>query len=128
MSRYSTQVGCIPGEVKHLSSRRKINRIDSVSSGERKRNSLNPMLRKERSGVAGVVYLNMIKPIFVGFIMNGKKVTKLIASRTALERPTTAGDSPVSESDQPFTLFPKYPWSRLSVVNPGLLRSKAKYF
>ena len=31
----------IPGEVKHLSNRRKRKRIDSVSSGERKRNSLN---------------------------------------------------------------------------------------
>jgi hypothetical protein len=33
----------IPGELKHLSSLRKINQVrDSVSSGERKRNSLNP--------------------------------------------------------------------------------------
>ena len=31
----------IRGEVKHLSNRRKIKRIDSVSSGERKRNSPN---------------------------------------------------------------------------------------
>ena len=30
-----------PGEVKHLSSQRKRNRIDPVSSGERKRGSLN---------------------------------------------------------------------------------------
>ena len=33
--------GSTPGEVKHLSTQRKRNRIDSVSSGERKRNSLN---------------------------------------------------------------------------------------
>ena len=36
--------GGIPGEVKHSSSQRKINRTDSVSSGERKRNSLNFLL------------------------------------------------------------------------------------
>ena len=39
----------IPGEVKHLSNRRKRKRIDSVSSGERKRNSPN------RGLVPGVV-------------------------------------------------------------------------
>ena len=33
--------GCIPGEVKHLSSQRKRNRIDTLSSGERKGQSLN---------------------------------------------------------------------------------------
>ncbi len=33
--------GSIPAEVKHLSKRRKRNQRDSVSSGERKRNSLN---------------------------------------------------------------------------------------
>ena len=37
-------VGSTPGEVKHSSSQRKINRTDSVSSGERKRNSLNLFL------------------------------------------------------------------------------------
>ena len=57
-----------------------------------------------------------------------KEVTNLIVRRTALERPTKGGDSPVSENDQTFVLFPEYPWSRLSVVNLGLLRSKAKYF
>ena len=39
----------IPGEVKHLSNRRKRKRIDSVSSGERKRKSPN------RGLVPGVV-------------------------------------------------------------------------
>ena len=39
----------IPGEVKHLSNRRKRKRIDSVSSGERKRKSPN------RGLVLGVV-------------------------------------------------------------------------
>ena len=32
----------VPGELKHLSTRWKINHRDSVSSGERKRKSLNP--------------------------------------------------------------------------------------
>jgi len=40
----------IPGEVKHLSNRRKRKRIDCVSSGERKRNSPN---RRLASGVVG---------------------------------------------------------------------------
>ena len=40
----------IPGEVKHLSNRRKRKRIDSVSSGERKRISPN---RRLVSGVVG---------------------------------------------------------------------------
>ena len=40
----------IPGEVKHLSNRRKRKRIDSVSSGERKRKSPN---RRLVSGVVG---------------------------------------------------------------------------
>ena len=40
----------IPGEVKHLSNRRKRKRIDSVSSGERKRKSPN---QKLASGVVG---------------------------------------------------------------------------
>ena len=40
----------IPGEVKHLSNRRKRKRIDSVSSGERKRSSPN---RELAPGVVG---------------------------------------------------------------------------
>ena len=43
----------IPGEVKHLSNRRKRKRIDSVSSGERKRKSPN---QKLASGVVGLQY------------------------------------------------------------------------
>ena len=39
--RDSAQAGSIPGEVKHLSTQWKRNRIDTVSSGERKRQSLN---------------------------------------------------------------------------------------
>ena len=38
---YLAQARSAPGEVKHLSNQRKINRIDTVSSGERKRQSLN---------------------------------------------------------------------------------------
>ena len=38
---YSAQAGSAPGEVKHFSNQRKRNRIDTVSSGERKRRSLN---------------------------------------------------------------------------------------
>ena len=57
-----------------------------------------------------------------------KEVTNLIVSRMVLEGPTKGGDSPVGENDQASLLFPEYPWTRLSVANPGLLRSKAKYF
>jgi len=45
-----------------------------------------------------------------------------------LEGPATAGDSPLGENNGTFALFPEYPWSRLSMANPGLLRSKTKYF
>ena len=38
---YLAQARSAPGEVKHLSNQRKRNRIDTVSSGERKRQSLN---------------------------------------------------------------------------------------
>ena len=38
---YLAQARSLPGEVKHLSTQRKINRIDTVSSGERTRYSLN---------------------------------------------------------------------------------------
>ena len=41
---YSAKAGSIPGEVKHLSTQRKRNRIDTLSSGERTRNSLNLFL------------------------------------------------------------------------------------
>ena len=41
---YSAKAGGKPGEVKHLSSQRKRKRRDSVSSGERTRNSLNLFL------------------------------------------------------------------------------------
>lgn len=38
-------VGGVPSELKHLSRTRKINQVrDSVSSGERKRKSLNPVI------------------------------------------------------------------------------------
>ncbi len=38
---YSAKAGSIPGEVKHSSTQRKRNRIDTLSSGERKGHSLN---------------------------------------------------------------------------------------
>ena len=41
---YLAQARGKPGEVKHLSNQRKRNRIDTVSSGERKRRSLNLFL------------------------------------------------------------------------------------
>ena len=56
---YSAKAGSVPGEVKHLSTQRKINRIDSVSSGERKRNSLNLFtIAILWEGVIGTIHLN----------------------------------------------------------------------
>ena len=44
---YSAKAGSIPGEVKHLSTQRKRNRIDTLSSGERNGQSLNRVLRTQ---------------------------------------------------------------------------------
>ena len=44
---YSAKAGSIPGEVKHLSTQRKRNRIDTLSSGERKGHSLNHFSSKQ---------------------------------------------------------------------------------
>ncbi len=46
--------GGVPPELKHLSKGRKRNQRDSVSSGERKRNSLNP--ERNRRGLQGPAY------------------------------------------------------------------------
>ena len=59
---YSAKAGSVPGEVKHLSTQRKINRIDSVSSGERKRNSLNlSTIAILKEGVIGTIHLNFLQ-------------------------------------------------------------------
>ena len=73
----SIGAGREPGELKHLSSRRKRKKtIDSVSSGERKRKSPN-----RRACMSGFGLHNWFcKP-----------------SRTVLERPAGEGESPVSE-------------------------------
>ncbi len=63
---YSSKDGSKPGEVKHFSTQRKINRRDSVSSGERKRNSPNLFL------------LAIIKTGVIGeniFLTNGSQLT-----------------------------------------------------
>ena len=69
------------GELKHLSTLRK--RDYSPSSGERKGSSPN----LHGFGYAGVVGPDAAR----------QGVTNPVSSRTALERPTTAGDSPVDE-------------------------------
>ena len=62
---YSAKAGSVPGEVKHLSTQRKINRIDSVSSGERKRNSLNLFtIAILWEGVIGTIHLNFLHHAF----------------------------------------------------------------
>ena len=47
---YSAQAGSIPGEVKHSSTQRKRNRIDTLSSGERNGHSLNHFSSKQLLG------------------------------------------------------------------------------
>ncbi|OGN17932.1 MAG: hypothetical protein A3C88_00955 [Candidatus Yanofskybacteria bacterium RIFCSPHIGHO2_02_FULL_50_12] len=49
----SAQAGSVPGEVKHLSTQRKRNRIDAPSSGERKGQSLNFFLVMQITGKEG---------------------------------------------------------------------------
>ena len=51
----------IPGEVKHLSNPRKIKRCDSVSSDERKRNSLNRTDLSVRGSGAAINDCNILK-------------------------------------------------------------------
>ena len=84
------------GELKHLSSPRKRKRSDSVSSGERKRSSLNPYdvigHGLSHMGVVGSDGQN--RELWQG-------VRKLIASRSCLERRAIGSDSLVGESDQP---------------------------
>ena len=102
---YSAQAGSIPGEVKHLSTQRKRNRIDTLSSGERKGHSLNLFLvslliRDEGNRDKTIEFLTSSHEV-VG-VKNLKEVTNWIVSRTALERPAKEGDSPVSENKSNF--------------------------
>jgi hypothetical protein len=80
-----------PGEVKHLSSRRKRNRRDSLSSGERKGNSLNRWHVRLRSLCCrGCGNPHVSPQADVG-------VTKLLSSRTVLGKQAIEGDSPVGD-------------------------------
>ncbi len=111
-----------PGELKHLSSPRKRKRSDSVSSGERKRNSLNPcrVIGRGRcdTGVVGSICQN--RELWRG-------VTKLIASRTWLESWAIESDSLVGESDQSPDTFPSSAGHEEPCVNLGGPPPKAKY-
>src|SRR6185503_20076557 len=75
--------GSQPGELKHLSSQRKRNQMrDSLSSGERKGISPNRVLYGP--GVVGLMW---------GLSRMQRRV-----SRSGLERPARAGESPVGEA------------------------------
>src|SRR3954470_8921637 len=82
-----------PGELKHLSSQRKRNQMrDSLSSGERKGISPNRVLYGP--GVVGPVW--------------GLSRIVRSGSRSGLERPARAGESPVGEACPYFvTLVPE---------------------
>ena len=51
-AEFNRRQKAIPGELKHLSNPRKRNHRDSLSSGERRGNSLNPFFAR-KVGVAG---------------------------------------------------------------------------
>ena len=108
---YSAQAGSIPGEVKHLSTQRKRNRIDTLSSGERKGHSLNHFSSKQLLEGWGnrdetLEFLTSESSI-EDDVKDLKEVTNPNVSRTALERPTKEGDSPVSENIRTSVLLPE---------------------
>ena len=78
------------------------NNRDSVSSGERKRMRLNHAhVIPGRGCVCGVV------GAFLSGLPAGRGVRKCCVSRTALERATVDGDSPVGESLVPVVGVPE---------------------
>ena len=109
-------------ELKHLSTCRNRTRRDSVSSGERTRNSLNRagviVCRRFRCGVAGLPacpagqarsYKGLVKP-------------------KALERAVTEGESPVGESQDPPGRIPSRTGHEEPGLNPFGPPNKAKYY
>jgi hypothetical protein len=107
---YSAKAGSIPGEVKHSSTQRKRNRIDTLSSGERKGHSLNRFSSKQLLGGRGnrdetLEFFTLHS--LMSSVKSLKEVTNLNVSRMALERPTKEGDSPVSENIQTSVLLPE---------------------
>ena len=57
--------------------------------------------------VIGVEQLNFLHRSFEADVKNLKEVTNPNVSRTALERPTKEGDSPVSENIRTSVLLPE---------------------
>ncbi len=108
---YSAQAGSIPGEVKHLSTQRKRNRIDTLSSGERKGQSLNLLLINllidKRGYRDDTLEFLTSESSIEDDVKDLKEVTNPNVSRTALERPAKEGDSPVSENIRTSVLLPE---------------------
>ena len=108
---YSAKAGSIPGEVKHLSTQRKINRIDTLSSGERNGHSLNllsiNLLIGRRGNRGDTLEFLTSESSIEDDVKDLKEVTNPNVSRTALERPTKEGDSPVSENIRTSVLLPE---------------------
>ena len=82
-----------PGEVKHLSSPRRRNRRDSLSSGERKGKSLN-----RRSVKTAVVAFSGLWVKRERWPQLPRGVRKVHASRIVLGKRAIEGESPVGES------------------------------
>jgi len=147
LSEYIGQWGA-PRELKHLSTWRKRNPKDSVSSGERKRRSLNRALHGniqntkaqnakrlefcgfeklgfsvQRAGLRGNDFLSCkATAIVVGALLDGSKVTNCFVSWTILESETKEGNSPVSENETTLLLlFSSRAGPEKSRLKPGPL-------
>ena len=91
------------GEVKHLSTHRKRNNSDSVSSGERTRNRPN---RIDVIKPPGVVGSGLWDPVDSGeFCPSGVKMFVVVEGH--VERTGTEGEDPVDETARTPVLYPK---------------------
>ena len=109
--------------MKHLSTLRKRKNFDSLSSGERKGNSLNRVYVITRKcctlGVVGFKRTDL---------RIGQKVTNQCFNRKGLEKPATDGDSPVCKKTLTFWFeFLSTTRHVKSRGNPGRPLPKAKY-
>ncbi len=124
VKRSDPRNGKAPGEVKHLSSRRKRNRRDPPSSGERNGDSLNLHTCKAATVVCGGV-----AGPSVCSLQRAATVTKEHSRRTVLGKRAAEGDSPVVERE--LTVEEETP-SRSDHeefrLNQGGPSSKAKHF
>lgn len=110
--------------MKHLSSRRKRNRRDPPSSGERNGESLN----RRSCKAATVAIVGVVGP-FVRYLQIPATVTKEISRRIVLGKRAVEGESPVVERDLSVEEeTPSRPEHEEFRLNQGGPSSKAKHF